>query len=99
MERIKFSLFKIFIKTALWFASEEWIKKKIKDLFTCLERQRELDAHISPRTHTGETPTISEITNRRHYTDLDERNEYIKATKGAATLPVEIPNGGTSCLR
>lgn len=83
MERIKFSFFKIFIKIALWFTSEGWIKKKIKDLLICLEMQRQMDACIRPRTDTGEVPTINQSANRRHYTDLDERNEYRKATKGA----------------
>lgn len=83
MERIKFSFFKIFIAIALWFVSEGWVKKTMKGLVICLERQRQMDVHIRPRTDTGEIPTVSESANRRHYTDLDERNEYTKATKGA----------------
>jgi hypothetical protein len=57
--------------------------ERIKDLLVCLEKQRDMDANIRPRTDTGEAPTISEVANRLHYTDLDERNEYTKGTKGA----------------
>ena len=96
MERIKFLLFKTALKVTLWFSPEDWIKKNIKNSLICLERQREMDACNRPRTETHEWRT-SERSNRRYYTDLDERNEYTNTSKvtvktHADEVKVDLPS-------